>query len=616
MARLKRTQSYTSQQYRIMAVSSIFVLMGFFIGARLYFLQVLHHDRYEALASGQHEIFEQLIPHRGEIYAQTENGLYPLVINQDVYTVYAVPAEIADPEIVADVLLPWYLDIKAREQARLVDEEEEVELVVAEVEVAQGDSENKEEELTEEEKTRIALVATLSKENDPYEPLLKNVDKRDILALEAQDPEGINWVATPARYYPERTIGSHTLGFYSSLSDEKQGQYGLEGFWDQLLSGSAGAVKSEKDAAGSQIAIAPQILDKASDGVDLVLTIDPAIQFMACTKLNEYVEAFAAKGGAVVILEPNSGKVLALCGSPDYDPNHYNEVASIEVYAHPAVAYSYEPGSIFKPITMAAGLDTKAVTPESTYYDEGEYKIAGFTIKNSDLESHGEQNMTYVLEESLNTGMIHVAEEVGSRVFAKYVEAFGFGEPTGIGLSGELAGNISSLSKKGFIYSATASFGQGITVTPLQIAAAYVPVANGGTLYTPYIVEKLLFSNGEEELFQPKEVRDVISPQTSAVLAGMMVSVIKNGHGGKAGVDGFLVAGKTGTAQVAGSDGAYSNETIQSFIGFAPVDEPRFVMLTKLDAPVTRFSSDSAAPLFGEIADFILKYYHVPPTEF
>ncbi|MGB0757817.1 MAG: peptidoglycan D,D-transpeptidase FtsI family protein [Patescibacteria group bacterium] len=611
--RRRRSQKVNNQPpRRIQAVSIVFILISFFIGARLFFLQVIEHPLYEALASGQHEILQQLLPERGEIYAETEQGLYPLAINRDSYIVYAVPQEITDAKAVAEGLYPWIQEIKSRH----IDEEEEEPEVVIEEAIEEENTIDEEKGEPPIDPELAKLIEVLGKHDDPYEPIIKGITKKDIAVLQAMELPGVYWLGLPSRYYPEQIIGSHTVGFFSSLSDVKKGQYGLEGYWNETLAGKQGILRGEKDAAGFHISIAPRTLKRARDGADLIVTIDPAIQHTACTKLNEAVETYDADGGSVIILDPETSAILALCGAPAYNPNTYNKVDDISVYPHPAIAYAYEPGSIMKPLTMAAGLDSQYIEPDDTYEDTGEYKIAGYTIKNSDLQAHGIKNMTEVLELSLNTGMIHVAEQVGSTLMKKYFEAFGFGEKTNIELSGEVSGNMTSLDKRGFIYTATASYGQGITVTPLQIVNAFAAVANGGTLNRPFIVKEVHYPDGAIESFGRESIRQVVSTQASALLSGMMVSVIKNGYGGKAGVDGYLIAGKTGTAQVAGEGGKYSDKTIHSFVGYGPVDDPKFVMLVKLDHPTAvRFSSDSAAPVFGDIADFILKYYHVPPTE-
>jgi cell division protein FtsI/penicillin-binding protein 2 len=225
--------------------------------------------------------------------------------------------------------------------------------------------------------------------------------------------------------------------------------------------------------------------------------------------------------------------------------------------------------------------------------------------------------MTQVLDESLNTGAVFVVRQIGTDAFRKYVEDFGFGVLTGIELETENSGDIRSLSKKGEIYSATASFGQGISVTPLQVVTAYAAIANGGKLVKPYIVDEIDKSDGSKIKTQPKVLKQVISERTATLLGGMLVSVVEDGHGKRAGVPGYYVAGKTGTAQVPKKDGTgYEPDiTIGSFVGFAPVEDPKFVMLVKIDHPRdVIWAESSAAPLFGEIAKFVLNYLKVSPS--
>jgi cell division protein FtsI/penicillin-binding protein 2 len=264
---------------------------------------------------------------------------------------------------------------------------------------------------------------------------------------------------------------------------------------------------------------------------------------------------------------------------------------------------------------MAAAIDTDKVLPDSTYIDEGFVKYGQFTIKNSDGKANGVPPMTQVLEKSLNTGAIYVEEKLGNDLFRQYVRNFGFGQKTGVELGMEAPGDISSLDKKGDIYSATASYGQGITATPLQIVSAFAAIANGGNLMKAYLVDEINKSDGAKIKTEPKIVRRVINERTATLTSGMLVSVVENGHGKRAGVPGYYVAGKTGTAQVHKSNGPgyEENITIGSFVGFAPVEDPRFAMIVKIDHPRdVQWAESSAAPIFGEIAKFLLNYYQVP----
>ena len=354
----------------------------------------------------------------------------------------------------------------------------------------------------------------------------------------------------------------------------------------------------------------------ATDGSDLVLTIDRTVQYIVCEKLKASVSRHGADAGTAIVMDPQTGAVMAMCSSPDFDPNVYNQVTDVSVFNNPAVFGQYEPGSVMKPITIAAAIDQGAVTPATTYEDTGSVEIAGFTIKNSDEEAHGTQTMTEVLEKSLNTGAIFAAQAVGKDVFRSYLERFGLGIKTGIEFSPESPGDISSLKRRGEIYVATASFGQGVTATPMQMLAAFAALANDGKLMRPYIVAEIRRSDGGLEKTEPRLVRQAIGERTATLLGGMLTNVVENGHGKRAGVAGYYVAGKTGTAQVSNPNGPGYLEgvTIGTFIGFAPVADPAFAMIVRIDHPRdVRFAESTHAPLFGEISAFLLQYLQIPP---
>jgi cell division protein FtsI/penicillin-binding protein 2 len=583
---------------------------------RLFTLQILDKDFYSALAAGQHEIYQSLFPERGKIWMSeisSESGkeeLYPLAANQALYLVYADTRKIKDPEEIAGKLSEIFkIEEEPAEDSEKNNEPAVDEKVLAEEKAAA--------EKAAREKLKEELTAKLKKENDPYEPLKNNVSEAEMQKIKDLKIDGIDFVQEDVRFYPEKNVGSHLLGFVGFKDDKKVGQYGLEEYFEKELAGKQGFLASEKDVAGRWIPVSGREWQKAEDGADLVLTIDRNIQFFACGALQKAVEKHGADGGAVVVMDPKTGAMLAMCSYPDFDPNEYAKVKDINVFNNPAIFYQYEPGSIFKAITIAAALDAGKITPTTTYDDEGFVKVDDRTIKNSDEKAHGTQTMTDVLDESLNTGAVYAVSQIGAEVFRKYVSDFGFGKATGIELDFEGEGNIKSLSKKGAIWSATASFGQGISVTPIQVVAAFGAVANGGKLVQPYIVGEMRKSNGEVVKTDSKEIRQVISSRTSTLLGGMLVSVVENGHGKRAGVSGYYVAGKTGTAQVAKKDGSgYEKDiTIGSFVGFAPVEDPKFVMLVKIDHPRdTIWAEATAAPLFGEIAKFMLNYFKVPPS--
>ncbi len=562
---------------RLALVRLLFVGFLLAITVRLFDLQIVKREAFSVQASEQHELEAELQPQRGEVFVQDvfdADGTYPVAVNQSLNLVFAVPSAVTDPAKAAEQLAP-VLGLEAGE-----------------------------------------LQSKLEKQDDPYEPLQhaasdETADKVNELGL-----AGIRTAPEVVRYYPDGRRFSHVLGFVGYVNERKQGQYGIEQYWEQDLAGRAGRILAERGAGGDILTLGEKDIEPAVDGASLVLTLDKDIQRVACEALERGTQAHGAIGGSVVVMDPATGAVKALCSTPGFDPNQYSEVEDAGTYLNPAVSVPYEPGSVFKAITMAAALDAGAVTPETTYFDSGEVVIGPNTIRNSDLKAHGVQTMTQVLEQSLNTGAIFAMRQVGAKAFSSKVRDFGFGQVTRIELPHEQPGNLRSLTEKQEIYAATASFGQGITVTPLQLASAFGAIANRGRLMQPYLVQEVRRSDGSVERTEPTFVRQVISPQTSATLSAMLVQVVEQGHGKRAGVKGYYVAGKTGTAQVPLTDraGYDPTKTIGSFVGFAPVGAPKFVAIVKVAEPKgVVFAESSAAPIFGEVAKFLLEYYQVPP---
>ena len=566
--------------WRLSLLLILFLLItGVFI-TRLFLLQVLRHDDYVALASNQYLAYREYDPLRGEVFIQenAKGGLLPIAENRKFWEIYAVPYEIVDPAGAAGKLAPLFdLDTEAE----------------------------------------ILLKSRLGKGNDPYEPIENKVEDEIKEVIDSLGIAGIYARQDTYRYYPEAETTSHLTGFLGYRDDKLVGNYGVESYHEGILSGDKGFVEYAKAAGGEEINVVEADYKEARDGSSLVLTIDSVLQFKVCALLKDAVGWSGATGGTVVVMESATGYVRAMCSAPDFDPNEYYSVDDITVYNNPAVFYPYEPGSVFKGITMAAALNEGAVTPETTYIDEGELEINSFTVRNADGKAHGEVTMTTVLTESLNTGAIEAANRVGKEAFNRYVEAFGFGKLTGIGISGEQVGDISSLEKRAEIYTATASYGQGITVTPIQLASAYNALARRGSYIEPTLVEKVLHADGFEQQLKNPETRQVLTPKAAQLLTSMLVTVIEDGHAHTAGVPGYVLAGKTGTAQIAKTNGKGYEENFfnHTFIGYGPVENPFFTMVVKLERPTSyEYSSGTAAPLFGQIAKFILQYYNIPPS--
>ena len=564
---------------RLYLIVFFIILIGSTLIFRLFSLQILRHDFYKGLASKQHQLYQILFPKRGEIFIKdrfydtdSSSQLFPLAINREWPMVYAVPREIEDKEGTTKAL------------ASLLEIDEEV------------------------------LRQKIDKRNDPYEPLKHKLSPEVVEKIKELDIEGIEFITEDWRYFPANNLASHVVGFVGFSSDRRVGQYGLEGYYNKELEGEYGFLEGEKDIRGRLIAIAKRYLQPAENGVDLILTIDSNIQFFIEKKLKEIAERLDAEGGTIIVMDPRTGAIKGMANWPTFNPNKYSEVEDINIFLNPAIHNLFEPGSIFKPITMAIALDKKLLTPNTTYEDKAFLKIGGYIIRNSHDEPEGIQTMTQVLEKSLNTGAVFVQRLIGKKTFKDYLKKFRFSEKTGIDLEAEARGDISNLNTKRDIEYATASFGQGIVITPMELVVAFGAIANEGKIMRPYLVEKFVYGDGLEEVVEPKMVGRVISLEAAEELTKMLVNVVENGYGKKAGIPGYWITGKTGTAQVPEA-GGYSDKTIHSFGGFFPAFDPQFLILIKLDNPSgIRFAADSVAPVFGEIAEYILNYYEIPPS--
>ncbi len=645
--------------WRMRALRLFFLLLGLVVIGRMFMLQILSASFYNALAEGQYSLYEELVPERGDILVRDHNDRdeYPIATNAPRAFVYADPRKVANPvqlgKDIAHILqLEGYEEYERFEvleklraaqkwgevaelEAMLWQARRDRELAAAAEETAKNlslevqspapevagvaieDPATPLPPFTLDETNQVAtLIARLSKSDDPYEPVARNVTDEQLKLIEALDAEGLAWLIEDARSYPETGFGGHVLGFVGRDNEGQPiGRYGLEGYFEDFLSGSAGNLYSQTDASGRWIGVGERHFRPAIDGGDLLLTIDRTLQAEVCELLKAGVEQFDADSGTAIVMDPATGRILAMCGAPDFYPLDYHEVDSIAAYNNPAIFTAYEPGSIFKPITMAAALDVGAVTPESRFVDPGFVEIDQFTIRNAADGVFGNVSMIEVLEESINTGMVWTMRQMGRDTLQEYIHRFGFGELTGIELKTEVEGNVSSLEKDAEVYAATASFGQGITTTPMQMVSAYAAMANGGMLMRPYLVEEMRYPDGTVEKMYPQPLGQVIQPKTATTIGAMLVSVVEYGHGKKAGVPGYYIAGKTGTAQIA-RNGVYSaTEFNGSFAGFGPVNNPKFAMIVKIENPKKGviYAESTAAPVFGQIAAFLLEYYGVAP---
>jgi len=572
----KPTSTRKSRDWRLWFwFVSILIFSGIILH-RLFIVQVLSHEELFSRAKNQHQYYEELIPRRGEIYLQNKGKTYPASVNEEMDTVIAVPKNIIDVEGTIMTL-----------SAALNLPVEEVHHKIA------GNRESM------------------------YEVIKRKLTDDESLELQNKNLKGIELVPEYWRTYPASPLTSQTIGFVGYKGEEKGGQYGVEGYFENSLRGKGGFLKAEKDTGGRWISIGLRTLQKAENGDNLVLTIEQAVQYYVEKKLEEIVKKFEATSGNILIMEPVTGRIIAMANYPSYDSNDYTKVEDSSLFQNKCIQEQFEPGSIFKSITYSIALDTGKITPETTYNDAGSISMAGYTISNFDGKGRGVIPMTKALDLSLNTGAIFAQQRAGKEAYYQYLKNFGFGEPTGIDLVGEAKGDIKNLAQMKDLNYATASFGQGVAITGIQMATAFSSLINGGHLMKPQIVEKVIKNNGEEIEIPPKEIRRVISQRTSDTIKAMLVSVVKNGWSIKAAVPGYLIGSKTGTAQIPNPNGGgYTSDFIHTFVCGAPMNDPKFVILTKLDrVRAVKFSSDSVSPATRQILEFLFDYYNISPTE-
>lgn len=565
------------------SLALIFLFSGVIL-LRMFNWQILRHSFYVALASEQHYFSDRLFPDRGEIFIQDKSDLkfigdrtesyFPVAVNNPGYAVTAVPRDIKDIPGAAKIL-EGLLGISAQEIAK-----------------------------------------RLNKPNDSYEILAHKVSAETAKKIEEAKLKGIMSEDEMWRYWPENNFMSHVLGFVGFSGSKRAGQYGLEGYYNSMLEGVSGIIETERDVGGKWISFGMKQYAPAQNGADLVLTIDRSIQYKVEQVLSKKAEDIKAKSASAIVMDPNTGKILAMASWPNFDLNNYSAVKNYNIFLNTNIQARYEPGSVIKSFTLASALNEGKIAPDTTYEDKGKMIIDGWPVSNAENKVYGTQTMTQVLENSINTGAIFASSAIGIDKFLAYFKNFGFDAPTGIELQGEIAGDLSNLETKKNIAFANASFGQGIAMTPLELITAFSSLINGGKLMKPYIVEKILDGDKVAEEHYPETVRRIISEATSAKITSMLVSDVENGHSKAAKIKGYWIGGKTGTAQAPFENKkGYSDKTIHTFVGFGSAPDPKFVVLVKFDEPETvPYADYSATPAFSEIAKFLVNYLEIPPS--
>lgn len=532
------------QSWRFYFVYFCFLFSFIILAFHLYDLQIENNLYYQKKAQAREDFKESEIIKRGNIYFTDKNNDLKLVAtNKEFPLIYLVPKEIENVDLIIEKI----------KELNLKNFESEEELKI--------------------------FKEKISNKKNLFYPLKEKPTAEEVEKIKSLNLKGLYVKNKFYRYYPFSNLASHLIGFvgFKENLDYPVGLYGIEKYYDKEL----------------------------TQGEDIKLTIDLVLQKQSEIVLENLIKNFQAKGGSIIIQEPTTGKILALSNKPDFDLNNYQK-SEISYFLNPIVQSLYEPGSVLKVITMAIGLETKKITPETKFLDKGFVILNNKTIRNWDKKANGLVTMSQIIERSINTGAVFVESKIGHKDFYNYLKKFGFEEITNIDLPYEIKGNLNNLKRKDFqdVDYANASFGQGIALTPISLVNAFSAIANGGVLMRPYL-------NND---FKPEVIRRVISKEASEEVIKMMESAVVKAK--IAAIPYYRVAGKTGTAQIPDfKNGGYLDEYNHTFIGFAPVSNPRFTILIKLERPKAELAGLTVVPAFRELTQFILNYYNISPDK-
>jgi cell division protein FtsI (penicillin-binding protein 3) len=535
---------------------------------RLAYLQILKHEEYSRLAENQHAKTVPLRAKRGPIL---DRGGQPLAVSSRADTLYVTPSKVDDAGRLAARLGP-ILGEPAREVAR-----------------------------------RLSV-------SRKFAPVRRRLTPDMARAVRSLNDPSLTLVEDSLRLYPNRELAAQLIGFEGN---DGKGLAGIEQAWDSHLAGVEGRAVVERDALGRDVTGAPVVLKPSVPGQGIVLTIDATIQYLAEKEVDAAWRRTRAKSAMAVAMDPRTGEILAMAIRPTFNPNRFAGAPDDDRRAR-AVTDPFEPGSTFKVIMAASALEEGVVRPTDRLYGENGVITVG-NVAIHDWKKYGWLTFSEVLQNSSNVGSIKVGLSLGKERYYKYMTGFGFGAPTNLGLPGESRGQLRPPSQWSGLSLATMSIGQEISVTAVQMVAAFSAVANGGRLMQPQIIRAVLDAQGREVRgFEPKPVRQVVSPDTARTLTEIMVNVVRNGTGHNAAIPGYDVAGKTGTAQkMDPATKRYSRAPgVLSFVGFVPADDPRLAMIVLLDEPKNeKWGSEAAAPMFSAIGREALRYLNVPPRD-
>jgi len=563
---------------RIRFISFIVIVLATGYIARLFVLQVVHGKELAQTAADQFVAVDVINFNRGSIYFTERNGnRVSAATLKERYLIAINPQELTDPEVAYEALN-----------------------AIATT-------------------SRGVFMEAALRVNDPYEEVGVTYDRAISTKIRQLGIRGLETYPTYERYYPSGLRAAQVLGFlgYTSESgDTRIGRYGLEQQFDRELQ------RSGKDARVNVFAeIFASVKSKivgasVDDTFDIITTIEPTVQSYLEAELDTIQEEYRGKRVGAIIIEPKTGEVRAMAALPTFDPNNFQAAEGSEVYINPLVQYVYEMGSVIKPLTLAAGLDAGVITPNTTYFDTGTRTIGDYTIANYDGKARGTVNIQEILNQSLNIGTVYVAEQLGEDLFREYFNRYRLGRLTGIELPGEVAGLTDNLTSHRFIERATASFGQGIAMSPIAFVQALTALANDGVMVRPRVVKSLQYEDGTIKDKEPVAMGLPIKPETAETITRMLVRVVDEALlGGSVSLSEYSIAAKTGTAQIAKPGGGYYDDRyLHSFFGYFPAYDPKFLVFLYINEPQeAQYASQTLTHPFMRLASFLLNYYEVPP---
>lgn len=560
---------------RVRLISTLTLVFALLLIVKLYSVQVVSGDEFASRAERQYLNSNYSLYDRGSIFFESKDGARVSAATlKSGFTIAINPRIIEDPQIAFEKL------------SSLIDID------------------------------KTSFMEKAAKDNDPYEEIARRVENGIATKIEDLGIPGVSIYREKWRFYPGESMAAQTLGIVAYKGDDYGGRYGLESSYEDVLRRATDGVYVNFFAEIFSN-VKTVLSDTSESEGDIVTTIEPSVQAFLERELRKVNDKYASSYTGGIVMDPQTGEIYAMAIDPTFDPNNLAGVEDVSIFTNRLVENVYEMGSIIKPLTMAAGIDSGAITANSTYYDAGSLWLNSRQISNYDGKARGLVPMQEILSQSLNTGTAHISQRMGKQTFAKYFLGYGLGEKTGIDLPNESKGLVNNLTSPRDIEYATASFGQGIAMTPISTARALATLANGGKLVRPHIVQQIKYENGMTKTIKPEIGAQVLKPETTEEVSRMLVHVVDNAlRGGTFKISNHSIAAKTGTAQIAKENnrGYYDDRFLHSFFGYFPAYDARFIVfLYTYDPKGVKYASETLTDAFMEMTKFLINYYEIPP---